>query len=63
MTQKELLYVEDAVMHETSIISILEEFVSNLSSDELRDFIQAELEKHNENKQDLMNLLEEKANE
>ena len=40
MTQKELLYVEDAIGHESSIISILTENINNLENDELKDFMQ-----------------------
>ena len=63
MTQKELLYLEDAVGHEQNIISILEESINNLEEDELTDFMQNELNKHNKIKQNLTNLLEEKSNE
>ena len=33
MTQKELLYVEDAVGHETNIIKILQETIKNLQDE------------------------------
>ncbi len=63
MTQKELLYVEDAVSHETSIIKILNESLEFLEDDKLITFIEEEVEKHNDLKQGLLNLLEDESNE
>lgn len=63
MTQKELLYFEDAVGHEGNIIKIIETGLQNLEDENLRAFMNNELAKHNEAKQRLMNVLEAKANE
>ena len=63
MTQKELLYVEDAVGHETSLISILEDTIDNLTSKDLVNFLKGELKKHESTKEKLMNKLEELSNE
>lgn len=63
MTQKELLYFEDAVGHEGNIIKIIEAGLQNLEDENLREFMNNELTKHNEAKQRLMNLLEAKQNE
>ena len=63
MTQKELSYVEDAIGHESSIIEILNYESDNLEDENLISFINSELNKHNEIKERLMSLLEEKANE
>ena len=63
MTQKELLYVEDAVKHETSIIKILNESLEFLEDDKLITFIEEEINKHKDLKQGLLNLLEDEANE
>ena len=63
MTQKELLYVEDAVGHETSIIKILNESLEFLEDDKLITFIEEEINKHEDLKQELLNLLEDEANE
>ncbi len=63
MTQKELLYVEDAVSHETSIIKILNESLEFLEDDKLITFIEEEINKHKDLKQGLLNLLEDEANE
>ncbi len=63
MTQKELAYLEDSCSHEQSIVSIIEESLNNLEDEKLVEFMQNELDKHNNIKQNLLNLLEEKANE
>ncbi len=63
MTQKELLYFEDAVGHEGNIIKIIEAGLQNLEDENLVNFMNNELTKHNEAKQRLMNLLEAKQNE
>ncbi len=57
MTQKELLYVEDAVMHEKSIISILEESKEKLNNDDFINFMNEEINNHQTIKDNLMNLL------
>ena len=63
MTQKELLYVEDAIKHETNIISILDNTIENLEDEELVSFIEDKEEEHVKIKDKLLNLLKEKANE
>ena len=63
MTQKELLYLEDAVGHEKNIISICEETISYLEDDNLVDFMNKELKKHVSLEEKLISLLKEKANE
>ena len=59
MTQKELLYVEDAIEHENSIVNICKETIKNLTNQDLVSFIENEITKHNKTKENLMNLLEE----
>lgn len=63
MTQKELLYFEDAVGHEGNIIKIIEAGLQNLEDENLRTFMNNELTKHNNAKERLMNVLEAKQNE
>ena len=63
MTQKELLYVEDAIGHEKSIITICEETLKNLQDESLKSFIESEIQKHTSMKEKLMNQLEVKSNE
>ena len=63
MTQKELLYVEDAIGHENNMISIIKDTINNLSSKELINFLKEELKKHESMKKKLLNKLESLANE
>ncbi|MBO5530430.1 MAG: hypothetical protein J5970_03435 [Bacilli bacterium] len=63
MTQKELLYVEDAIMHENNIINICEDMVNTLDNDELSDFIDNEIGIHTGIRENLMGLLEDKIDE
>ena len=46
MTQKELLYVEDAIKHENNMIGILNETIGLLEDENLISFIESELKKH-----------------
>lgn len=59
MTQKELLYVEDAVEHEKSIIKLCNDFLNKLEDNNLRDFITMQINSHEEMKSNLLSLLEE----
>ena len=63
MTEKELLYIEDAIGHETNIISILKESIRNMKNEDLISFLESEVEIHNQTKERLKNKLEEKSNE
>lgn len=63
MTQKELLYVEDAIGHEQSIIKICEDTVNNLEDDNLISFMKKQLRKHNNMNELLLGLLEDNINE
>ena len=63
MTQKELLYVEDAVGHEQNIIKILDESLANLEDDTLVSFMEKEAKKHANTLKKLMSMLEDKSNE
>ena len=63
MTEKELLYVEDAIGHETNIISILKESIKSMQNEDLISFLETEIEKHEETKENLLSKLEEKSNE
>ena len=62
MTQKELLYVEDAVGHETNIIKILQETIKHIQDEKLISFLENKLETHVSMKQKLISKLEEKSN-
>ena len=63
MTQKELLYVEDAIAHEQSIIKICDDMICHLKDDNLISFMKKELRKHNNMLDLLLNLLEDKTYE
>ena len=63
MTQKELDYVEDAVLHEQNLASIVEQSMNLLEEEELVDFMQQQLKNHKSMHKKLMKLLEDKADE
>ncbi len=63
MTQKELLYLEDAVNHESNIISIVTDTINNLENEDLKDFMENKLNEHIAFKVELINMLEDYANE
>ena len=63
MTEKELLYVEDAIGHEQNIIKICTETVNYLEDDNIKIFMQEEIDKHTDLKNNLTSLLEVHANE
>ncbi len=63
MTQKELSYVEDAIGHENNIISIITATINNLEDEQLKDFMKEKLDTHIAIKIELMNTLEDYANE
>lgn len=63
MTQKELLYYEDAVGHEKSIIKICEESIKKLEDEKLINFMKEEVTRHNCILEKLMNKLGCESNE
>ncbi len=63
MTQKELSYLEDAIGHETNIITIVENITKNLQDEDLVSFMEDEVSTHTSIKEKLISLLEEKSNE
>ena len=63
MTQKELLYVEDSIKHEETIIDLCNESISMLEDDDLVSFFETEVKKHCKTKEKLMKLLEGVCNE
>ena len=63
MTQKELLYYEDAIGHEKNIIKICEESIKNIEDENLVNFMQEEITMHNNILGSLMNKLEGELNE
>lgn len=63
MTQKELLYLEDAIGHEKEMISVLSETIELLDDENLMNYLGDELNTHQEMVEDLINQLEGKVNE
>lgn len=63
MTQKELSYVEDAIGHESTIISVLEDTSKKLQDEDLVSFIEEQVQNHTSMKERLMSFMEEKVNE
>ena len=59
MTQKELLYLEDAYNHEKNIIDIY----NNLEMEVVEDFVKKELKRHELMKNKIKKLLEMKVND
>ncbi len=62
MTQKELLYVEDAISHEEIIINNIHDYINCLEENDLIDYFQKELRTHEKIKKDLFKLLEDESN-
>ena len=58
MTQKELLYVEDAIGHEQNVGKIITETIQMLQDKSLKAFLKSELKKHQTTLEKLMDLLE-----
>ena len=63
MTQKELLYVEDAYNHEKTVISNIQDYINCLQDEDLIDFMKKELKNHEIIKKDILKLLEDESNE
>ena len=59
MTQKELLYLEDAYNHEKNIIDIY----NNIEMEVVEDFMTKELKRHELMKNKIKKILEMKAND
>jgi len=63
MTQKELLYVEDAINHEKALTNELEITEKELQDKNLKEFINKEKKKHQKMEKALEKILEEKQYE
>ena len=61
MTQKELLYIEDAIGHESTIISVCEDMIDNLEDEGLVSFMEEQLDEHTNIKNNLITILEDKS--
>ncbi len=63
MTQKELLYVEDAIEHEKNIIEICNHAITQLDDTNIASFMEEEIIRHQNIKDNLEHMLKEKVNE
>ena len=63
MTQKELLYMEDAIGHETNLIKIISSTINLLEDKNLISFMKKQMKKHQNLKQKLMQTMEGVINE
>ncbi len=63
MTQKELLYLEDAIGHEKNIMDIINESISNTNSKRLINYLNSELSTHEKLYNSLLKHMEDIANE
>ena len=63
MTEKELLYVEDAINHEKNMVDILNDKIDKLENNQLVDYINQEIKDHKKQQKELEKLLEDCANE
>ena len=63
MTQKELLYVEDAIGHEKALMSICKKTLDDLKDDDLKSFFEKEIKYHKTLEDKLISELEESSNE
>lgn len=63
MTQKELLYFEDAIGHEKNIILICDELINKIDDGELISFFEKEKAIHEEVLNKLIDFLRGKVNE
>ena len=63
MTQKELLYLEDAINHEKIIINICNIMIDSFDDEDASTFIEKECKKHCSMLEKLEYFLKEKADE
>lgn len=63
MTQKELLYVEDAINHEKYLLAYLNDASTLLKDKELVNFVNEEIKYHEKLQSKLTKLLEDNSNE
>ena len=59
MTQKELNYVEDAIMHEEHIIKLLANMLDYLDDENLITYFKSQIKSHNNLKETFIKKLEE----
>jgi len=63
MTQKELLYMEDAIGHEQNLDTILTNYSDVVENKNLKSFLKKLAKKHQNLEKNLLKVMEEIANE
>jgi len=63
MTQKELLYMEDAIGHEQNLAIMLTNFSGAMENSELKNYLEKLAKKHQSLEGKLLKVMEEIANE
>ncbi len=63
MSQKELLYMEDAINHEANLITLCNITIESLEDKSLGTFMKGVVKKHMSLKEKLMRVMEDAANE
>ncbi len=63
MTQKDLLYLEDAVLHEENLIEICSYYSTLLTDKDLKTLLNKEIKKHNSIKDKIIKVMEDISNE
>ena len=63
MTQKDLLYMEDAINHETNLINIFNYYLEIVEDSNLKSFIKNQIKKHDNLKTKVLKTMEDISNE
>ena len=63
MTEKDLLYLEDAIGHEKDLINICTYYEEILENNSLKSFLKNEIKKHENLKNKLLKTMEDIVNE
>ena len=58
MTQKELLYMEDAIGHEKNLATLMENFSNSLNDKNLASFLKKQAKRHNRLEKKLIEIME-----
>ena len=62
MTQKELLYLEDAIKHEQNLVEICEETINSLTDEEIISFMKNQQKEHKTLEKKLLKIMEDEIN-
>ena len=62
MTQKELLYLEDAIKHEQNLIEICAAAINSLTDEEIISFMKNQQKEHKTLEKKLLKIMEDEIN-